>query len=183
MSVWDRRKKILYGNGSVDAVNRNNPTLARVWSQWHWVLWRWIQVIYLCGNFHFPWIGQHFLGMPWWHCALTVKDLYCQLSFLDFLTYIIDIPLSNFQVSTVDYRSLDSPLSIFDWSCNAHSQTSSVNYQSSTVDLVTFLDPMQKVQDSTEHILAVTIYWLYNTYMGHYLKHTAQTDEIKMYWF
>ena len=26
MSVWDRREKILYGNGSVGKVNQNNPT-------------------------------------------------------------------------------------------------------------------------------------------------------------
>ena len=26
MEVWDRRKEILYGNGSVDEVNQNNPT-------------------------------------------------------------------------------------------------------------------------------------------------------------
>ena len=26
MSVWDRRKEILYGNGLVGEVNRNNPT-------------------------------------------------------------------------------------------------------------------------------------------------------------
>ena len=26
MSVWDRREKILYGNGLVGEVNRNNPT-------------------------------------------------------------------------------------------------------------------------------------------------------------
>ena len=26
MSFWDRRKEILYGNGSVVEVNQNNPT-------------------------------------------------------------------------------------------------------------------------------------------------------------
>ena len=27
MSVWDRRKEILYGNGLVVKINQNNPTL------------------------------------------------------------------------------------------------------------------------------------------------------------
>ena len=26
MSVWDRRKEILYGNGSIGEVGQNNPT-------------------------------------------------------------------------------------------------------------------------------------------------------------
>ena len=26
MSVWDRRKEILYGNGSIGEVSQNNPT-------------------------------------------------------------------------------------------------------------------------------------------------------------
>ena len=38
MSVWDRGKEILYGNGSVGEVSRNNPTPSRARGQWHRVL-------------------------------------------------------------------------------------------------------------------------------------------------
>ena len=36
MSVWNRRKEILYGNGSIGEVGQQPHS--RVRGQWHWVL-------------------------------------------------------------------------------------------------------------------------------------------------
>ena len=65
MSVWDRRKEILYGDGSVGEINRNNPAYSSVWGQWHWVLYMMVDLVFFIVN--------QFGTLTWFSISPSIK--------------------------------------------------------------------------------------------------------------
>ena len=107
MSVWDRRKEILYGNGSIGEVSQNNPTPGCVvngtgcYDSWLWVFY----FIYFYRRLQSPRARQNYMTPYSCHLRHVLKAM---ASFLEVSRERCE-PAHTIYFYFYDFGSLDPP--------------------------------------------------------------------------